>query len=363
MTRLILHVGHPKTGTTALQTVLAANSKRLLSEASILYPTQTTPGNEKHALAIPWLLGFENHAIRRQSRAAGPELRRLSRRYWQSIVEECRSSHANVVVLSAEGFWSFHQTSQTIREHFRQELLKIAGSITIAGYLRSPASYCLSKINQKRRNFRDFRPPSSSYLRTSMEAWESAGFEAYCWRLFERQKFTNGDIVDDFCSQHLSLSSQSIQLQRSDIERANKSVSNEALAIFEDLARRFTVLKHNIYDPRRSQLARVLLNADQVIGGERRPHLHADVARAITARSADLPWLRDRGLLFADVDPAWIGRPEAGTLPESTEVAAWCPINRERLTALKAEVAEAIAHLFRPDPMLLLQALRRGTAV
>lgn len=191
MTGLILHVGHPKTGTTALQSVLAANSAHGLMRFSILYPLPQSPISHKHALSIPWLLSHDNDAIRKSSCASGQELQRLSHDYWKSIVDICQRNQVATVILSAEGFWKLHLISPWIRERFRRELLTIADRITIVGYLRSPASYLLSMINQKMRNFKAFVVPPSDYLRSPMQAWEAGGFDHCSWRRFDHETLIN----------------------------------------------------------------------------------------------------------------------------------------------------------------------------
>jgi hypothetical protein len=215
-------------------------------------------------------------------------------------------------------------------------------------------------MNQKRRNYKEFGVPAPSFMQASMEAWEAVGFNHCSWRLFEKQALVNGDIVDDFCSQHFSNGDQRLELERQNIERANQSVSNEALAILEAIAIRHPVLRHNVYDQRRTRIIRMLQQADMDVGGERRPHLHADVASAITGRSTDLPWLRDRGLQFGEVDPSLIGRPDTGRVPETSAIAAWCPVNSDRRAMLEATIAAPMAELFRSSPRQWLRSLQPG---
>jgi hypothetical protein len=349
MTRLLLHIGHPKTGTTALQSVLSANAKKLLDEASILYPTRTTPSEYKHAFAIPWLLGLENEAIRRRSRCKNEQLKELSQRYWESLVQEIRDTRPEHLILSAEGFWILRKASEEKINFFREAIHSIATEVSVAGYLKSPASYFTSMINQKLRNYREVFLPRPNYYRSAIQAWESIGFNHYSWRIFDRSQLSNGDIIDDFCTHHLPPTFQAESLNRKGVEQANSSVSNEALIILEELFEEQTILRENIYDHRRSKVVDILRDADRSVGGQCRPSLTEQAKASIIRRSQDLGWLRERGLNFPDVDPALINTAPREDDPERfTCIADYCPINAERLGALRSTAKQKINALFEP---------------
>jgi hypothetical protein len=350
MTRLLLHIGHPKTGTTALQSVLSANAKKLLYDASILYPTRTTPSEYKHAFAIPWLLGLENEAIRRRGRCKNEQLKELSKKYWESLTQEAREVNPKHLILSAEGFWILRKASPDKISFFRESIHSIASEVSVAGYLKSPASYFTSMINQKLRNYREVLLPRSNYYRSAIQAWESVGFNHYSWRIFDRSQLSNGDIIDDFFTHHLPHTFQSESLNREGVEQANSSVSNEALIILEELVKERPILRENIYDHRRSKVVDILRDADQFIGGQCRPSLKEQARALIIRRCQDLAWLQERGLTFPDVDPDLINAAPLDGDPERfTHVADFCPINTERLGALRSTSTKRINELFKPQ--------------
>lgn len=358
MTRLVLHVGQPKTGTTALQSVLAANAEQLLSKASVLYPTRTTPSEPKHAFAIPWLLGIDNAAIRRRTRVSGDELRRLSHGYWRSVLAEVQAARPDVLVLSAEGFWEFRQVPLGDRARLKKELYAIAVDVSVVGYIRSPAASFLSDLNQKLRNFRPIQMPRPDFYQSNMQAWESVGFDACSWRVFSRSALLNGDIVDDFCGQYLPASLLNVSLKRDGVERANASVSNEALVLLEELASRYSVLVHDLYDRRRSLIVEMLRRADAELGGRCRPSLRDAAAVALVQHCDDLGWLQERGLRFEDVDEALIGRGGSSSMAAYVQVSDYCPIDRQRLDAMRALVMGRIERLFTRESAALRLALR-----
>jgi hypothetical protein len=346
MTKLLLHVGHPKTGTTALQSVLSANAKTLLEKGSVLYPTRTKPQKIKHALAIPWLLGLEYEAVRRAANASDEKLLKISENYWRSITNEIETTKASNTILSAEGLWILRKASASQQANFRQSIEALSTDVSVAGYLKSPAPHFASMINQKLRNFREVTLPSPRFYRESIEAWESLRFNNYSWRIFDRNCLDNGDIIDDFCQQHLPDTISINDLNREGVEDANSSVSNEALVILEELAELHPDLKQNIHDQRRRIIVEILKEIDKQIGGNHRPSLTETATTAMISRCKDLAWLQDRGLSFPDINPDLIGA-AGGPWPESfTRVSDFCPINTERLSSMRSASQPRIKKLF-----------------
>lgn len=321
--------------------------KKLLDEASILYPTRTTPSEYKHAFAIPWLLGLENEAIRRRGRCKNEQLKELSQRYWESLAQEIRDTRPEHLILSAESFWILRKASEEKVSFFREAIHSIASEVSVAGYLKSPASYFTSMINQKPRNYREVFLARPNYYRSAIQAWESVGFNHYSWRIFDRSQLSNGDIIDDFCTHHLPPTFQAESLNREGVEQANSSVSNEALIVLEELVQERPILRENIYDHRRSKVVDILRDADRSVGGQCRPSLTEQAKASIIRRSQDLDWLRERGLNFPDVDPALINQPHEDENHEQfTGVADFCPIDRDRLAHLRAASLPQINQLF-----------------
>ena len=361
MPRLLLHIGHPKTGTTALQSVLSANAKNLLNEASVLYPTQTEPKEFKHSFAIPWLFQADNDSIRRRSRLSGDQLKEMSRRYWKSLTTELQQTKHDISILSAEGFWSIVRRASTEQKAFvRNTLYEIADDVSVVAYLKSPTSYFLSKINQKLRNFRAVTLPRPDYLSGAINDWESIGFDQYSWRIFDRSLLRNKDIIDDFCAHYLPESLDPTTLTREGVEQANSSISNEALVILEEITAAQPILQQNLYDQRRYKIINRLKQADQAIGGQSRPSLKESAAAAIVHRSNDLSWLQERGLRFPDIDQTWLNQSSDNDIPDTfTCVSDFCPVDANRLTDLRAEVGKSIEGLFQSAPKFFIWPFQR----
>lgn len=361
MPRLLLHIGHPKTGTTALQSVLSANAETLLNGASVLYPTETEPKEYKHSFAIPWLFQDDNDAIRRRSRLSGDALKAMSKRYWCSLSSEIERTRHDTSIISAEGFWSMARPASSSQKTFvRDTLYRITDEITVIAYLKSPASYFLSKINQKLRNFKSVTLPRGDYLSGAMQAWESIGFNHYSWRIFDRKLLENKDIIEDFCKCHLPSLNGTTSLKRDTVEQANSSISNEALVILENITAAHPVLREDIYDHRRHKVIEILRHSDEAVGGERRPSLKESATHTILSRSRDLPWLQERGLVFPDIEERWIHKQCDNDMPDSfTCVSDFCPVNSNRLADLRAHLGEDIESLFHPASKLFFWSFRR----
>ncbi|QCH15108.1 hypothetical protein CB0101_09345 [Synechococcus sp. CB0101] len=351
MTRLLLHIGHPKTGTTALQSVLSSNAATLLKEASVLYPTRTEPSEYKHALAIPWLFQADNESIRRRAHSSGDSLKAISRKYWESLIHEMQSTSHKHVIISAEGFWSIlRRASDQQRTIFRNTLHEHVDHIQTIAYIKSPTSYFASKLNQKLRNFRPINLPRHDYISSAISGWEQLGFESYSWQIFDRTLLKNQDIVDDFCDKHLPIGVDCNILSRAGCEQANSSISNEALAILEELTEKFPVLRDDVYDHRRPKIVSILRKADSMVGGQTRPTLKESAKAGIIQRSSDIEWLRNRGIIFPDIDTTEAKCLPSTDLPETfTCVKDFCPINTERLAALRSTVWKPIHQLFQPS--------------
>jgi hypothetical protein len=339
LTRLILHIGHPKTGTTALQSVLSANAATLL-RAGVLYPTASDPGYHKHILSKPYLTGTENPTLHRRTGTRGDALAEISLRYWRRLRAECAATPHERLVLSCEGFFV-----RSERPDFRQRLGAICDHVTVAAYLRSPAKRVLSQMNQNLRMFREFVLPPAEYYRPVLETYMLGGFETLSLNVFDPAQMADGDIVTDFVRKYLPENLP--PLVRDQVERSNESVSNEALTILAELPARWNLTESSRGDPRRGKAVALIRDADRRVGGTRRPSFKPEIAEAIVARSVDLPWLRDvGGVTFDDVDYAAIGRSDLPDLTGLRHVKDFCPVDPQRLAALRDLTDAPLARLY-----------------
>lgn len=212
---IVIHIGSPKTGTTALQGVLKSNG-RALASAGIRY-VATGRSNISH-----------NSMVQPLMRGKGAD-----------IVKELRgeigASPGRVSVLSSEMFF---QPGMAAR--LADAVGPLSEEVRIVGYIRRPDAYAEAMYKQKVKNGR-IAPDPEQFLKDwhrnlrympTLSAWRDA-FDAHSLHIrpFQRSHFPQGDVVADFV-RHLG------DLEPGDLERAN-TTSNKSLsrAVSEGLGR------------------------------------------------------------------------------------------------------------------------------
>jgi hypothetical protein len=100
-TKIVLHIGAEKTGTTSLQAALAMNADRLLDESNLLYPREPplAGGNAHFGIAAAFLDADRTNFI-------GPAGRRTPAELRQALAAAIVRRRPRLVVLSAEHFSS-----------------------------------------------------------------------------------------------------------------------------------------------------------------------------------------------------------------------------------------------------------------
>jgi hypothetical protein len=341
MTRLVLHIGHPKTGTTALQFALDANRERL-GKFGILYPAA---GKEhKHAVLTPYLMKVPpTPATRRRTKLDGEDLIAFSRHVWDALKADVAATRPDVVVLSAESFWN--PTSVNAAASFHEKLNEIASEIQVVGYLRSPPQRYLSRLNQKVRMLRELPIVEGRFYQKAITAYSVTGFENISLQVFDKTMLRDGDIVNDFCQRFLP--ELKTPLDRETIRRTNESISVEALAVMREISTSESASVFLRQRPaRRTRILKSLREFDRELTGATPPQLHPQIRDTVIARSADLIWLRDeRGIEFPDVDYSLVGSETKIDLESIQEIAALCPLNPSRLSELRNMIANQFPKL------------------
>ncbi len=324
--KLILHIGHAKTGTTTLQKTLVA-SRSVLSARGILHP-DTAPHKHNHRSLIPYLVAAEGDAPTVDSHAASD--------LWHKVVAQIDRDNPHTIVLSSEQLfraWTPSQLSALI-----EKLRGVTQEISVAVYVREPAALVLSLVQQglKSRALSDkgIQMPNP---RPALEAFQSAAFDVFKVKAFDRQALAGGSVVQDFFETFLP------EVDLSDLilpEDDNTSMSAEAMAVLQDIrsgARRFHFGK-----PQRE-----VRRADQQLDGFSRPQLLPEMRDAIRAGYPHYRWLKDtHGVVFSgldvkEVDPAVAQQ----TLDGAKRIEDICKVDAAR----KAELWRKLS---RPDAMI-----------
>jgi hypothetical protein len=187
MKQIFLHIGTPKTGTTALQNFLFKYSEKLSSQG-ILYSRNFVRGNKSlihghHSLAYD-VLGTKGLG---------------DGRCWNLLLEEIKSSKSDVVVISAEAFWLCTE----------KEIQKVAKylegySVKVVVYLRNPFKFLISlykqfvKKGRYNRSFHDFIDEYYTDYGYSLALWASVfGKENIKVCIYDKMEMNHG-LEEDF---------------------------------------------------------------------------------------------------------------------------------------------------------------------
>jgi hypothetical protein len=99
--RIILHIGTPKTGTTAIQSYLFAN-RAVLASNGVLYPMTGLQTKDEFGPRHKGLT-HRNHENARR---------------WRKLRTEIKESPAPTAIISCEAFWRYPERAQQIRDKF-----------------------------------------------------------------------------------------------------------------------------------------------------------------------------------------------------------------------------------------------------
>lgn len=193
---LILHIGRHKTGTTALQEYFANNTD-YLGQSGYYYPKVFMRENAHHILS-EYLSSTEFlklQEVDKQKKIA--QLR-------EELIADIRSSSNSKVIMSSEAF-------QNVRPRFVRALfLKDSFNVKVVAYFREIVGYTASSYNQEvhAKIFDEsiddfierFRPNYLSFA----DEW-SESFTSFKAKIFDKNCLVNGNVVDDFLIEELSL--------------------------------------------------------------------------------------------------------------------------------------------------------------
>ncbi|MFO7534657.1 MAG: hypothetical protein R6X19_03070 [Kiritimatiellia bacterium] len=184
--RLFLHIGHPKTGTTSIQTFLLANRQTLRAQG-VLYP-ETGLHDSAHRLISPAF--YSAAALEDQAPL-----------HMTRLLKEIAESGCRTVILSFEGFCGDNPACFTA--------LRDRIDTTVIYYVRRQDHIAESRYAQHVRSFlmQEIRPAALAirqkgflpdYLRV-LRLYEAVfGRDRLAVRVFEREALVGRDLITDF---------------------------------------------------------------------------------------------------------------------------------------------------------------------
>lgn len=217
MTKLILHIGDGKCGSTAIQNSLF-RSREELARHGILYDTLTP--NSGHT-TLPLLIG-------QGSRAATGKRMDLARQTVQLLQDQI--PRYEWAILSAENLVNLTADAVT-------ELLEMIGgtakSAVAIAYVRDPAAMYLSSVQQIIKGSHIYPAPESYHRRIDrkLKNWRKLiGSNRLTVRAFSRASLIEGDVVADLEQWLCTLTGCPVRLER---QVANASLTAEQTRVLQ----------------------------------------------------------------------------------------------------------------------------------
>lgn len=248
MREVILHIGMPKTGTTAIQEFLAARRKELL-DLGVVYPAVAT----NHG---PFLC----RCVEAGADARQRERRRVKRRVTVGFEPEVererlesilRSNPGETVVFSGEILSALEEEEV---ERLRALLEPSGARVRVLLYVREPLAYAASMMQQRLKNGKRLgRRPSCSNADESFRKYAAVfGEENVEVRLFDRSRFPDGDVTGDIL-EAIGLEPGAIPGGTDrDFRSVNRALSHEACLLLDAINESEPPLRDGDPNPRRS---------------------------------------------------------------------------------------------------------------
>lgn len=302
--KIIVHIGMPKTGSTALQDCLQA-SRAQLAECGLLYPRNPRGCRfNNHRLLAAQVLAFKNlprHMTRRTGYTPA-NIDAKVREFLATLHRQIAIERPDGLILSAESL--FRRLPPARYRDLRRTYRALGTERQFVAYLRKPSEQYLSLLQQDLRAAAGVRRPDPPEYRKVLKSYMACfGRAAVAARLFDRAHLERGDIVADFCTHALAgFGLDPAKLNTAG--RPNQTLSAESMDILarywgdfpagpadaDARAREATGLRHALIAAERRH-------------GAPRPRLQPGIAERIDYASRDLVWVRDRfGVVFPGLD-------------------------------------------------------------
>ena len=302
--KIIMHIGMPKTGSTAIQFALTKNREQLLN-AGVLYPINPGPfsGHAKHSIYVSMLRRGDSEQWNRFPDAEAKIISTYGgsfdfHSYWlDDLKKQIAVAKPHTLVISEEVFFGVLGNKKTkIHENIRKfssDLNVKSEDLKFVGYLRSPPDYYLSSCQQNLKSTPEIRDiVSANYIPKFRRIIDN--YKSHCQIFsFDKKIFPEGDVVRHFTRLFLGL-------ELGSLGKPNETISAPAMSILQDYRSIFYSAENQRQSPREVEfLINALRDGDGNLGLGR-PKLRDEVKDAIWHLvESDLKWLNENlGIYF-----------------------------------------------------------------
>ncbi|QNJ04966.1 hypothetical protein SynMEDNS5_00205 [Synechococcus sp. MEDNS5] len=258
MSKLILHLGTNKTGTSYIQSWLKLNADNLKTK-NYFIPQSLIYKNNNQAI-LPYCFGDPGDML---NRSISFKFSVMSNRDYYDFCQDtldkftneidfiCKTIDNPTFIISSEQFSSFLQSPNNIQS-LSEFLSNLFDDITIIMYIREPLSYMISCISQNlkvgsRINKLDRIPNASSEFSRSLcdheqrcRLWETNfSHSQFKLRRFQGESFYKNDLIEDFLF--------SIGIENNDFKSVQRHrASNPSLSVSQ---MRYLYFLNKLYPP------------------------------------------------------------------------------------------------------------------
>lgn len=354
--RIILHIGTPKTGTTALQARMTQCAE-LLARQGVLYPRVSSHPITHHFLSF---LMRERTGLPRLFRALYRDhpdwLARDYERNWNEVKAQIRKLAPHTLVLSSESLYV--ATDRERAGDFRDLLSGLGTEISVVAYIRRPSQYYLSRIQQDLKSSSTFPAPAAINFRERINFFETLFGQPVELFPYDRTKLYKGDITEDFM--HRFFPDIVLPPVGAEETGVNETLSAESMALLQEYRR----VNHpgNDYEifPGNIRFRMLLQKTERDFDLYARPKLHAGIADFIDQATTDLLWLRDtHGIVFQGIDYGRVRAVEENPYRNCTQVAEVCEVDEARKAEILMRTVKAGMTLRSRIPPRLERWLKR----
>lgn len=313
----VLHIGMPKTGTSALQNALMANHATLLAQG-VLYPQSPDRAFSNHRMLLADAAPLDKLPRHIQRDYDGSEASQVKAEFISATARVIAQHNPKAIALSAESF--FRTFADDGWNHLYESFAALgakSGQTRVVAYVRRPSDRFLSGLQQHlKASYKIPTPNPPSYRRILERYLNSFGADFMHVLPFSRSALIGADITTDFVTRFLAqygVDKDSLQ----PVGDLNVSVSAEGADIQRAYRARFHRDRDNRHTPDSERLFTTLKRIDKEVGATR-PRLADGIAEMVDYLSTDPLWMRDQfGVTFSDFDYARLEKGKLSTRPDT----------------------------------------------